>query len=89
MRKGQRMPLKLKKQMIKTLTKIPSLRAKPFYQIDEEGNIVTKWNSLGEIKRVVGYRPYHVQRVLHKQLKTFKKYKWVYTKEYNKSIEMV
>jgi len=54
-------------------------RSKPFYQIDKKtGDIVAYWNSLGEIQRLLGYRPYYVQRALHGKFKTFKKFIWRY-----------
>jgi len=50
-----------------------------YHQIDKKtGEIIAYWNSLGEIKRLLGYRPYHIQRVLHGEFKTFKGYNWKY-----------
>ena len=78
MTKGQKMPLKLKIKMKETLIKKFRHRAKPFIQKDKTGEIIAYWNSLGEVQRLLGIRPYHVQRVLHGQFKTFKGYKWEY-----------
>jgi len=73
------MPPVLKKRMIETQIKVFKHRAKPFFQIDKKTkDIVAYWNSLGEINRLLGYRPYHIQRVLHGEFKTFKGYNWVY-----------
>jgi hypothetical protein len=77
--KGVKMPPVLKKRMIEKQIKLFKHRAKPFHQIDKKtGEIVACWNSLGEIKRLLGYRPYHIQRVLHGEFKTFKGYNWKY-----------
>jgi len=53
-------------------------RQKPFIQVDKKGDIIAHWNSLGELERLTGIRPYYVQRVLHGEFKTFKKYIWKY-----------
>lgn len=77
--KGEKMPFALKERMIKKQIKIFKYRRKPFFQLDKKtGEIVAYWNSLGEINRLLGYRPYHIQRVLHGQFKSFKGYKWKY-----------
>ena len=78
MKKGQRMPPVLKKQMIEKQIKVFKHRRKPFVQLSKTGEIVAYWNSLGEIQRLLGYRPYHIQRVLHGEFKTFKGYNWKY-----------
>lgn len=77
--KGTKMPPVLKKKMIEKQIKVFSYRRKPFLQLDKKtGEILGYWNSLGEIKRLLGYRPYHIQRVLHGQFKSFKGYNWKY-----------
>jgi hypothetical protein len=53
-------------------------RQKPFIQISKKGEIISYWNSLGEIQRLLGIRPYHIQRVLHGKFKTFKGSYWRY-----------
>ena len=78
MNKGQKMPLKLKQRMRESLIKKMKHRTKPFVQLSKNGEIITYWNSLGELKRLLCIKPYYVQRVLHGQFKTFKGYRWEY-----------
>lgn len=73
------MPKSLKEIMVATQIKVFKHRRKPFVQLDKKtGEIVAYWNSLGELQRLLGIRPYYVQRVLHGQFKTFKGYNWKY-----------
>jgi hypothetical protein len=78
MTKGQSMPPEVKERMIATQIKIFKHRRKPFYQINRAGQIVAYWNSLGELNRLTGIKPYHVQRVLHGQFRKFKNCYWRY-----------
>jgi hypothetical protein len=78
MTKGVKMPDDVKQKMIEKQIKVFSYRRKPFCQINRDGQIVAFWNSLGELNRLTGIRPYYVQRVLHGQFKKFKNCYWKY-----------
>lgn len=78
MKKGNKMPLTIKNKMIKKQINLFKYKRKPFLQLKKNGDVVAFWNSLGEIRRLLGYKPYYVQRVLHGEFKTFKGYIWKY-----------
>lgn len=72
------MPLKLKQKMIKTQIKVHKYRCKPFYQCDKKGNILTRWQSMGELERLTSFKRKAVTKVLHGEFKTHKKFIWKY-----------
>lgn len=75
------MPEALKKRMIKTLVKVFAEKAKPIYQCDKLGNVITRWKSQGELERLTTFKRKHVGRVLNGQFKTHKGFVWRYENE--------
>lgn len=77
MRKGSKMREESRQKMIKSLSKVSSWKAKPIHQI-KNGDIVTTWDSINQIRRLLKYEPRHVIAVLRGKRKSFKGYNWEY-----------
>ena len=87
MRKGQKMPQSVKKNMIEKFIKIFAYRSKPFYQCDKKGNILVTWKSMGELVRCTPFKRKAVTKVLHEEFKSHKGFRWIYVSQYHSPTE--
>lgn len=72
------MPLRVKERIIQTQIKVQRYRSKPFYQCTKDGEILTRWQSMGELERLTPFKRKAVTKVLHGEFKTHKKFIWKY-----------
>lgn len=79
MRNGSKMKEESRLKMIRSLSKVNSYKAKPIIQIDAETRkVATKWRSVNEIKRILGFEPRHIIAVLRGRRNIHKGFIWRY-----------